>query len=146
MRSPRLKKAVFPKTGPVSVENIDLDYWFEVGLRQLLNCSCSRIAVEGLSSSGDNVDFLEAQPEVVVPDSSRVLGVAELSNLILVAYSIAGEPLPVCLKPGSYKDVPPLIASVVVGSSGGDERSSYLYLGAGASEILENASLSTRDL
>jgi hypothetical protein len=55
-----LEEAIFPKTGSVSVENIDLDYRFEIWLGQLLDCSGSGIAVEGLSSSSDNVDLLEA--------------------------------------------------------------------------------------
>ena len=146
MSSPRLKEAVFSKTGSVSVENIDLDNRFEIGLGHLLNCPCSRIAIEGLSCSSDDVYFLESQSEVVVSDSPRVLGVAELANLILVADSIAGEPLPVCFEPGSDKDVPPLISGVVVGRARRDELPSHLDLWAGTAKVLENTSLSTRDL
>src|SRR6266568_7171944 len=119
------------------MEDVDLDYWFEVGLGHLLDRSGSVVAVECLSGSGYNVDFLESQSEVVVSDAPRVLGVAEFGDLVLVGDPVAGEPLPVCFKPGSDKDVPPLVARVVAGSSGRDESASHLYLGTGASEILE---------
>src|SRR2546425_6081200 len=132
-----LKETVFPKTGSVSVENIDLDCWFEIGPGQLLNCSCSRIAVEGLSGSGDNVDLFESQSEVIISDAPGVLGVAELGNLVLVADSIACKPLPVSFKPDADKDIPPLVSRVIVGNSGGDESASHLDLWAGTSEILE---------